>query len=213
VKRPLFVLFLLLEFTCLAYGQGRWKKFRKLTCPEKKWVAFHPFVAKKAFEISERAVTVTREMKDAKRITGSGNGDQVDAFRHAFWMGLLTGRIGARKARKLGVAHEKGNHIQFTKNTNEEGEVPDSVSCRMDLINNEAGILIGKQIKKDKEEKQEEKLKEIVLLHIGQGKMKIIAKDQAGNFLDCNGKVILAEELKGKWKNNKCLINSNQTLP
>jgi hypothetical protein len=39
--------------------------------------------------------------------------------------------------------------------------------------------------------------------------MKIIKKDAAGNFLTCKGVVIHFNELKGKWKNNKCLIMSN----
>ena len=42
--------------------------------------------------------------------------------------------------------------------------------------------------------------------------MKIIKKDKKGNFLTCEGVIIYLDELKGKWKNNKCLINSNLKL-
>ena len=39
--------------------------------------------------------------------------------------------------------------------------------------------------------------------------MYIIKKDKNGNFLDCKGNIISAQELKGKWENNKCLVFSD----
>ena len=40
------------------------------------------------------------------------------------------------------------------------------------------------------------------------GKFKVIKKDKKGSFLTCDGEVIDNEDLKGKWKNEKCLISS-----
>ena len=39
--------------------------------------------------------------------------------------------------------------------------------------------------------------------------MKIIKKDNKGNFLTCGGTIISLDALKRKWKNNKCLVNFN----
>lgn len=42
------------------------------------------------------------------------------------------------------------------------------------------------------------------------GTLKVIKKNKEGSFLTCDGKIINQEELKGKWKNNKCLVSSDQ---
>jgi len=51
-----------------------------------------------------------------------------------------------------------------------------------------------------------------VINAIHQGKMKVIKKDTNGNFLTCDGKKIDPQKLIGKWKNNKCLVNSNKII-
>jgi len=34
--------------------------------------------------------------------------------------------------------------------------------------------------------------------------------DKEGSFIDCEGNIIPAESLKGKWENEKCLVSSNE---
>ena len=60
---------------------------------------------------------------------------------------VLSSQIGSKKARALGLAHERGNKKAFEKNILEHGVLPDSVSMEMDLWNNEVGILIGRDNK------------------------------------------------------------------
>ena len=175
----------------------------KLSCPEKWWVVGHPFVAKKALKISEYARAITEEVKENGLLKGEGNGDQLDAFRHTFWMANLTLEIGGRRAKKLGKAHEKGNYQDFKKHQLEDGILPDKVSSEMDLYNNDVGIAIGKQ-------SSSFELKNIVIELVLQGNCKIIKTDKKGNFLDAEGNIIPTENLKGKWENEKCLVSSNE---
>jgi len=179
------------------------KQFKKLSCSEKWWVAGHPFVAKKSLKISEYARAITKEVKEEKLLKGEGNGDQIDAFRHTFWMANLTLEIGARRTKKLGKAHEKGNFKDFKKHQLEDGVLPDKISSEMDLYNNEVGIAVGKK-------SSIFELKSIVIDIILQGNCKIIKTDKEGNFLDEEGKIIPSENLKGKWENEKCLVKSNE---
>ena len=86
--------------------------------------------------------------------------------------------------------------------------MPDKISSTMDLYNNEQGLkLMSKGSKVSKKG-----LIYRVINAIDQGKMKIIKKDKEGNFLTCNEKIITQEELKGTWKNNKCLVSSNNLI-
>jgi len=199
-KLILNTLFLVAVLT--TFGQdSNLKKFKKLSCPEKYWVVWHPFVAKKALKISELTRKTTEEVKTQKQLQGIGNGDQVDAFRHTFWMAKLTQEIGWRRAKKLGKAHEKGNYKDYKKHRFEDGALPDKVSSDMDLYNNNAGIEIGKK-------SVAFELKNIVVETVLQGRCKIIKTDNSGGFLDCEGKLIPNETLKGKWENEKCLVES-----
>ena len=98
-------------FSNLLIGQNTTLgQFKKLSCPEKRWVIFHPFVAKKALKVSLEAREITAEIKQQKLLVGTGNGDQIDAFRHTYWMARLAQEIHWRKANRLGKAHEKGNY-------------------------------------------------------------------------------------------------------
>ena len=198
-KKILLVLFF--TITVSMNAQSHLKSFFELSGPKRTWVIFHPFVAKKTLKISEFTRLETKNVIIQKFLKGNGNGGQVDAFRHAFWMASLTAEIGWRKARKLGVAHEKGNYKDYKKRRNEDGEIPDKVSSEMDLFNNDVGIKIGKN--------NSENLKNSVINAVLEGKCKIIRKDTRGNFLDNKGKIISKESLKGKWENQKCLVWSN----
>lgn len=183
------------------YSQSKFKSFKKLSCPEKWWVVWHPFVAKKAFAVSQLARQKTDSIKQNNILKGKGNGDQVDAFRHTFWMAKLTNEIGWRRAKRLGKAHEKGNYKTYKKRRLEDGAVPDKISSEMDFFNNKVGIELGKNT--------DENLIEKVVDLVKTGKCKMIKTDATGNYLDCNGNILLKEDLKGKWENDKCLVWSD----
>ncbi|WP_435800628.1 DUF6973 domain-containing protein [Polaribacter sp.] len=187
-------------------AQSNFKIFLKSSCPIKTWVVFHPFKAKKALEISLETNKVADSISKTSLLDGDTAGGQVDAFRHAFWMARLHQKIGERAARSLGIAHEKENYVTFKKNNLEDGVVPDEISSTMDLCNNDRGLkLISKRSKVSKNG-----LIFRVVNAIKGGKFKVIKKNKEGSFLTCDGKIIKQEELKGKWKNNKCLVASDQ---
>lgn len=180
-------------------------RFCSINRPEKCWALWHPFIAKKTWKITQEILKVTDSIASVKTLDGDRNGGQVDAFRHAYWMALLTRQTAWRKALKLGRAHEKGNYLDFKKHRLEDGAHPDKASGDMDLFNNKIGIELGKTSKKT----SEKELQQIVIDAILAGKMKIIKKDSLGNFLDVKGNIIPADSLQGKWDNGKCIVNSN----
>ncbi|MFC4267879.1 DUF6973 domain-containing protein [Polaribacter marinivivus] len=199
------IVFLLLFLSTQIFSQSNLDDFFKLSGPKKTWVLLHPFKAKKSLEISNETNRVADSIKKTNLLDGDGNGGQVDAFRHAYWMARLRQEIGKTAARSLGKAHEKENYQTFKKRKLEDGVVPDEISSTMDLWNNEKGLELtrkGSAISK-------KGLIFRVINAIHQGKMKIIKKDKKGNFLSCEGKVISVNSLKGKWKNNKCLVGSD----
>jgi hypothetical protein len=200
-KFLLITSFFVQSLTVLAQNNSL-KNFKKLSCPEKWWVIGHPFVAKKALKVSQLARLKTDSIKENNILKGVGNGDQVDAFRHTFWMASLTQTIGQRKAKRLGIAHEKGNKQDFKKGNKEEGSLPDKISSEMDLFNNTIGLKI--------EINTTENLANRIVEEVKKGNCKIIKKDENGNFLDCAGNLISFESLKGKWENTKCLVWSNE---
>ena len=121
-------------------AQHKQKKFKDLSSPEKCWVLTHPFKAKRALRISIEAQKTSDSIKKTNTLDQDGNGGQVDAFRHAYWMASLSKEIGKKSAKSLGKAHEKGNHKQFKKNELEDRIIPDEASSEMDLYNNLIGI-------------------------------------------------------------------------
>ena len=181
------------------------KQLSKLTCPEKMWVLAHPFIASKAWKITRFVLQVTDSVRTSGLLDGDPDGGQVDAFRHAFWMAVLSHNIQLKKAYKLGVAHEKGNYLEYKNNKIEEKTSPDKISSDMDFWNNKKGLEIG-IINKTVSYYE---LKALVLEALLKGELKIIRKTLKGNFLDCNGQLITTESLKGLWINNKCLVPSN----
>lgn len=206
LNQLLKIVICLVVFSNLLIGQNTTLgQFKKLSCPEKRWVIFHPFVAKKALKVSLEAREITDEIKQQKLLVGTGNGDQIDAFRHTYWMARLAQEIHWRKANRLGKAHEKGNYQQFKKGKLEDDVLPDKISSEMDLFNNEVGLNLGR-LNKEKELKNE------VLKLVNEGKCKIIKTDADGNFLDEKNNLIPLEELKGKWETRKVLVDSSISL-
>jgi len=203
MKKTLFLLFF--SLASISNAQSKYTGFFELSTPKKVWVIFHPFKAKKAFRISEETNKVSDSIKKTNVLDKDASGGQVDAFRHAFWMARLRQELGKSAARSLGKAHERENYKTFKKRKLEDGSVPDEISSIMDLHNNEQGLAL---VVKDEKVSQKELIIRIINA-IKSGKMKIIKKDSKGNFLTCDGIVISPKSLKGKWKNNKCLIASN----
>ena len=179
--------------------------FKQLSCPEKRWVFFHPFAAKKAYRITLEARNVSKQMETDSLLDHDADGGQVDAFRHAFWMGRLSQEIYWRKVKRLGKAHEHGNYRDFKKHRTGEENFSDSIAGAMDLFNNDVGIDAGRKNKN----LSSEDFKKIILKKILDGEMKIILKDQNGNSLDCEKKVIDLKMYAGRWNIPRCLIKSN----
>jgi len=188
-----------------SYSQNIIKQVSNLHYPEKKWVLTHILVAPKANKISDLAKKYANEAINDPDFDGDYSGGQIDAYRHTIWMAMLTQEINAKKAYKLGVAHEKGNEIDFRKKILEEERLPDSVSCEMDLKNNDVGIEIGKTNLKA----SHDELKVIVKQAVLSGKCYKIKKDENRNFLDTQGNIIPAKDWLGKWINPKVLVSSD----
>lgn len=168
------------------------------------WAAFHPFAAIKIKHIHKACDVYYAEMNKHPQLDSYGAGGKLDAFRHTFYMAAFAQKVKVKKLRRLGLVHEKINYRQFKKNRLEQGEVPDSLSSVMDLLNNELGFRIGKT----HPQVSLEELRDLVLAAIQQGQALIFKRDVAGNYLKCTDEILSKEELKG-WKNNKCLVASN----
>lgn len=200
----LFWVFLFLTSLNIS-SQSTVQSFFELSSPEKWWVVCHPFKAKRALIISQDALIISDSVSKTNQIINDINGGQLDAFKHSYWMARLAQNIGTKSSLKLGIAHEKGNYRSFKRNKLEDGHAPDKISSDMDLYNN----CIGIQIIKKNELLSKYDLIEEVIFNIQLGKMKVIKKDDQGNFLNCAGKIIPLNSLEGTWENDKCLANSS----
>ena len=183
--------------------------FGKLSCPEKRWVIFHPFVARRAFHAALVARQKSVELEKSDLLDKDADGGQVDAFRHAFWMALMTQKICPAKAIRLGKAHEKGNYRSFRKHQLEESSLPDSMSSVMDLFNNQVGAATGCQNK----QLSEPELMSLIVAKIKAGELRKLRKDFLGKPLDCSGTQIESAQYRGKWSIPKCLVPSDFPAP
>ncbi|MCK5537618.1 MAG: hypothetical protein KAI79_12380 [Bacteroidales bacterium] len=184
---------------------GVLKEFKEMHNAERFFAIRYPKSAIEAFKLSKLAQKKTSEIKTDIDLDADDNGGQVDAFRHAYWMAILTIRIGEKKARKLGLAHEKSNSKDYERLKLEEGMIPDFKASFMDLKNNEEGIRIGLQYP----ESDEENLIPIIKKEILEGRLWKLKKDSAGNYYDYFNKLIPFEKWHGKWMNDKTLVPSN----
>jgi hypothetical protein len=203
----LYAITLLSIISFAGYSQSALKQFFKLPRPEKCWVITHPFKAKKAYRISLEARHKADSLCKTNTLDADANGGQVDAFRHSYWIAILSCTFNKKAALKLGKAHEKGNFIYYKKHKTEDGTIPDKISSDMDLFNNNIGAKIADSLKIC----NHKLIEKTIIDAIKQGKMKIILKDKNKNFLDCKKNIIPQDSLKGKWINNKCLVPSNYT--
>ena len=204
--RNIFIL-LLLIIPLLVESQNRlMHSFFQLSSPEKIWTMGHPFIAKKAWNITVRTRFVTDSLQKEGIPDRDPSGGKLDAFRHSFWMATLTERIGVRKALSLGRAHEKGNYRDFKRNRFEEGDIPDKAASEMDLFNNKIGAGIGSALQGT----NEKLVVDSVLRAIASGRMLIVLKDTLGSSCDSLLNPIPQSELRGKWITPRLLVRSNR---
>ena len=204
MKKTIILLFSIVSISLNA--QSNFKSFFELSKPIRTWVVWHPFKAIKAKEISKEATKLADSIGKTNLLDGDLTGGQVDAFRHAYWMARLHQKIGEKAARSLGKAHEKENYLTYKKSKLEDEVVPDQIASEMDLFNNEKGLKLTFR----RSQTTKNSLIYRIVNAITSGEMRIISKDKEGDFLTCEGKMISLDFLKGKWKNNKCLVTSDQ---
>ncbi len=200
------ILLFTLFFVCFqtVAAQKLFHQYRQLAKAEKRWVRCHLFVAKRAMQCTRLTEQLYEQAKKDSLIAGPENGGKPDAFRHALWMALLAQKIGAKKALKLGIAHEKANYEFFLKKKNEYGELPDSMGSVMDAFNNQKGADLGLQYSKD----SAQAMVQVVLRCLINGELYVIKTDQSGRFLTCDNQPINMEKYNGCWNIPKCLVNS-----
>ena len=196
--------FFIIVFTFIAvilYAQ----KLSNRSSYEKRWALAHPFAALKVKKIYKACLPYYEELKKINSLDNFESGGKLDAFRHVFFMAAFSQKIKTKKIRKLGIAHEKGNHLNFVQNIKEEGELADSLSGVMDLKNNELGFKISFENKKTKLKT----LRDLVIEKIKNGDAVYFKRNTSGQYLTCEGEIINLENHKGKWFIPKCLIQTN----
>lgn len=181
------------------------QKFKALSSAEKKWSLCHPISALKIKKIYKKCLPIYKNVANEKLLDSFSNGGKLDAFRHFFFMAAFSQKIKSKKLRNLGIAHEKGNYKDFLKGKNEDGEIPDSLSTVMDLLNNDSGIAFG--IKNNK--KTPEELKLFILEEIKKGNAFYFKRDFLGRYLTCDNAVIAIENYKKVWFVPKCLVTTD----
>lgn len=197
---------LLVFFSPQAEACPKNKPWKSVSRPEKIWSVTHPFKAKKVLNCAQRSRFVTDSLEKAGVLT-DGNGGQLDAFRHAYWMALLINSgFDEVAATKIGERHEKGNYINFRKGKLEDSARADSMMCVMDLQNNQLGIVIG-QTYIDSDKKLP--LIELVIKEIWNGNLSIMSKNEKGEYLDKDGNRIVLSQYKGQWYIPKHIVKSD----
>lgn len=204
MKRAWLTFLLILFMMQSAHSQSMFNEFIGLSRPEKWWVIMHPFIAKKASEAAKKARIAAKRQRQNPALDSIYNGGRIDAFKHAYWMALMVREMKSKKAKKLGIAHEKGNYLDFKKHRGEDGALPTKENNEMDLYNNMAGLKIGRKFN----EIPEDSLQDIIIDSIMVGYLKVIKHNEKGDFLDSNGNIILPANIKGIWKTPRVLVPS-----
>jgi len=171
----------------------------KISGPEFMWAMAHPFIAAKARKMTKYAMHITDSLENA-HVLHDRSGGQLDAFKHAFWMAVLSQEFKPKKVYKLGLAHERFNFRQVKKAKGGG----DKAASDMDLWNNKVGIDMGyvnRNISKDS-------LISLIVSAVKSGKMRIIKKNSRGDSLDKNNQLIDNSTLK-TWENPRCLVASD----
>jgi hypothetical protein len=166
----------------------------------------HPIVSFKVKKHLKETYVIYNSVKASKLLDGLESGGKLDAFRHCFAMAYLSRYVSVVKLRSLGIAHEKGNKLNFYKNLQEYSERADSLLCEMDLRNNEVGFTIGIGHKME----SVEELKQLIINEIKSGKAWYLKRNSNNEYVTCEGDLIKIENYKNQWFIPKCLIASNQ---
>lgn len=209
MKRILILVFFLISLAAELSAQSAAKGYFHLSGPEKRWALLHPFIAQEVYDCGLRARFITDSLKN-NNVLQDGNGGQLDAFRHAYLMALVSMKISDRKAEKLGRVHEKGNYRDWKKGKLEDSLRADSVLCVMDLKNNLSGIEIGNNFQNDTS-KTKISLEAKVIQEVKAGRLVIIKKNENGQALDQSGRIIDLSLYENKWFIPKVLVRSNFT--
>lgn len=172
---------------------------------EYRWALWHPITALKIKQKLPTAMLVYKAVKSQKRLDTLENGGKLDAFRHTYVMAYLSKFVKVEKLKKLGIAHEKDNKLQFYKNKLEDGERPDSLACEMDLRNNALGFEIGKNFRNS----VNDELLNAVIEHIKDGKAWYLKRNSENSYVTCENEVINMKFYLGSWFVPKCLISTN----
>ena len=170
----------------------------KITFREFIWAVSHPFIVKKVLTISKITLNITDSL-ESHNILSDRSGGNLDAFKHSYWMAMLTKNIKSKKAKRLGIIHEKTNYQQFIRGNNSQ----DSAASLMDLKNNEIGIYYGEKYRN----KSNEELINALISAIKNGELYRLKKDEYGNYLDCNNTIIDLKKEKD-WDKRKCIIRT-----
>ncbi|MES2566065.1 MAG: hypothetical protein V4565_04330 [Bacteroidota bacterium] len=170
------------------------------------WAVFHPFVALKVKNLLSEAMISYEEVRLTRVLDTNESGGKLDAFRHVFTMSFLSQKFKVRKLKKLGIAHEKGNKHLFYKNRQEFGERSDSLSCVMDLRNNDLGFVIGSS----NQAVAKDSLIIIVINLIKEGNAWYLKRNAKNEYVSCENELIMMEKYQKKWFVPKCLIKTNE---
>ena len=92
----MLILFLLQHL--LACSPKLKQSYSALSKPERTWVIFRAFKAKKAYLISKEVEETKDSIARHGGIGVDNNGGKLDAFKHGYWMARLSQRIGKRAA-------------------------------------------------------------------------------------------------------------------
>ncbi|MBK9284123.1 MAG: hypothetical protein IPM51_07350 [Sphingobacteriaceae bacterium] len=169
------------------------------------WAFMHPYAAIHVKKIYKNTIMIYKGPENKLVLDSLESGGKLDAYRHVLFMAAFSQKIKAKKIRKLGIAHEKGNKHMHYKKKMEHGFLPDSIDTVMDLHNNELGIRIGSENKS----LNYTELSNKVIKSLLEGEGIVTKRNNQGKFTDCNGEVLEQEELV-QWNNKKCLIRSNE---
>ena len=172
------------------------------------WSFGHPFAALKVKKTYKKATKLFDQNELKVKLDAYSSGGKLDAFRHVFYFASFAQKIGPKKALKLGRAHEKTNYLDFKRGKQEDETTADSLSCVMDLLNNEIGVKLGKENKK----MSLEDLKQKVIELVNNGDAYTVLRDTQGRFIDCNNNVIDLSKYKGKWFVPKCISGYKASL-
>jgi hypothetical protein len=183
---------------------GLSQSFSNLQKAEKCWVIKHPFAALSAKKIARITLVKVDSIKKVNKLDTFLSGGKLDAFRHIYWMCLLSNKIGANRARSLGKAHEKGNYQQFLKLQLEDQLRPDSLSCVMDLKNNEIGIGLAQS-----KFGSNKAVIDSILEYIQNDKAWLL-KRKGEQLVNCNEEVVDVKHYQTIWFVPYCLIAPNK---